>query len=408
MRQPLADRVRLAVGREQRIDDLAALDDAEVRPDLALVEDRVAGVVAALAHLAGQLFEGCRFGRSKRRNVREEGFAIGVLVDALEAHGPAVAAEVARVPGEAPRPKLRHLVAQRARVGLFVDLQRAADLQLVELFEDLLRFCRRRKRPGIERDRGWSVDRHTAAVLGTLCDVACRDAWPGPRNRRRAMNNSIRDNDVVIVAGARTPFGNLGGALADLTATDLAVAAAEAAIARSGVAKEKIDEVVFGNVIQTQCRRHLSGAPRRPASRAADRRAGADRQPALRLGPAGDSLGRAVAGAGERDLRAGRRHREHEPGAARRARRAQRFSPRTTTSRSKIRSGRRSPIRTATRRWRSPPRTWPRNTASRARSATSSRSPVKNARWRRKASGYFAEEIVPVDVPGPQRHDGTR
>lgn len=65
------------------------------------------------------------------------------------------------------------------------------------------------------------------------------------------MNNSIRDNDVVILAGARTPFGNLGGELASLTATDLAIVATEGAIARSGVAKEKIDEIVFGNVIQT-------------------------------------------------------------------------------------------------------------------------------------------------------------
>jgi acetyl-CoA acyltransferase 2 len=65
------------------------------------------------------------------------------------------------------------------------------------------------------------------------------------------MSTPIYDNDIVIVAGARTPFGNLGGALADLTATDLAVAAAEAAIARSGVPKEKFDEVVFGNVIQS-------------------------------------------------------------------------------------------------------------------------------------------------------------
>ena len=35
------------------------------------------------------------------------------------------------------------------------------------------------------------------------------------------------------------------------TATDLAVAAAEAAIARSGVPKDRIDEVVFGNVMQS-------------------------------------------------------------------------------------------------------------------------------------------------------------
>jgi acetyl-CoA acyltransferase 2 len=69
--------------------------------------------------------------------------------------------------------------------------------------------------------------------------------------KARGMSTPIHDSDVVIVAGARTPFGNLGGALSDLTATDLAVAAAEAAIARSGVPKERIDDVVFGNVMQT-------------------------------------------------------------------------------------------------------------------------------------------------------------
>jgi acetyl-CoA acyltransferase 2 len=46
-------------------------------------------------------------------------------------------------------------------------------------------------------------------------------------------------------------LANFGGALADLTATDLGVTAAQAAIQRSGVPAEKIDEVVFGNVIQT-------------------------------------------------------------------------------------------------------------------------------------------------------------
>ncbi|GAC1392973.1 MAG: acetyl-CoA C-acetyltransferase [Vulcanimicrobiaceae bacterium] len=65
------------------------------------------------------------------------------------------------------------------------------------------------------------------------------------------MRNGISDNDVVIVAGARTPFGNLNGVLSDLSATDLAVHAAEAALKRSGVPAIKIDDVVFGNVMQT-------------------------------------------------------------------------------------------------------------------------------------------------------------
>jgi acetyl-CoA acyltransferase 2 len=64
-------------------------------------------------------------------------------------------------------------------------------------------------------------------------------------------NRPPSDSDVVILAGARTPFGNLGGTLAELTATDLGVAAATAAIARSGIRAERIDDVVFGNVVQS-------------------------------------------------------------------------------------------------------------------------------------------------------------
>jgi len=59
------------------------------------------------------------------------------------------------------------------------------------------------------------------------------------------------DTDVVILAGSRTPFGNLGGTLSELTATDLGVAAASAAIERSGIRVEWIDDVVFGNVVQS-------------------------------------------------------------------------------------------------------------------------------------------------------------
>ena len=72
-----------------------------------------------------------------------------------------------------------------------------------------------------------------------------------PVNTSGPMSTPIHDDDVVIVAGARTPFGNLLGSLSDLTATDLAVAASNAAIERSGVPKERIDDVVFGNVIQS-------------------------------------------------------------------------------------------------------------------------------------------------------------
>ncbi len=57
--------------------------------------------------------------------------------------------------------------------------------------------------------------------------------------------------DVVIVNGARTPFGNFGGALRDVSAIDLGVVASKAALKRSHVDPSKIDAIVFGNVIQT-------------------------------------------------------------------------------------------------------------------------------------------------------------
>lgn len=62
---------------------------------------------------------------------------------------------------------------------------------------------------------------------------------------------AVLDADVVIIGGARTPFGNFGGVLSGLSATDLGLCAAEAAVARSGIAKEDIDDVVFGNVVQS-------------------------------------------------------------------------------------------------------------------------------------------------------------
>jgi acetyl-CoA acyltransferase 2 len=59
------------------------------------------------------------------------------------------------------------------------------------------------------------------------------------------------DKEIVILSAARTPFGKFGGALKDLTATELGVIAAEAAMERSGVGLEEIDHVIFGNVLQT-------------------------------------------------------------------------------------------------------------------------------------------------------------
>ena len=56
---------------------------------------------------------------------------------------------------------------------------------------------------------------------------------------------------VLILGGARTPMGEFVGPLKDLSAIDLGVIAARAALARTGVAPGDVDHVVFGNVLQT-------------------------------------------------------------------------------------------------------------------------------------------------------------
>lgn len=61
----------------------------------------------------------------------------------------------------------------------------------------------------------------------------------------------MEKKDIVIVAGARTPFGKFGGSFKDLTATDLATIASKAALERSEVKPEEIDHVIFGNVLQS-------------------------------------------------------------------------------------------------------------------------------------------------------------
>jgi acetyl-CoA acyltransferase 2 len=57
--------------------------------------------------------------------------------------------------------------------------------------------------------------------------------------------------DVVVVAGARTPMARYTGVFSEVSAIDLGAHAAKAAIQRSGVSPDDIDEVVFGNVLQT-------------------------------------------------------------------------------------------------------------------------------------------------------------
>src|SRR5258708_14853666 len=68
--------------------------------------------------------------------------------------------------------------------------------------------------------------------------------------------------EIWLVAAKRTAFGAFGGALRDFKATDLGTVAAQAALAQAGFPADAVDEVVFGNVLQTTpedvyCARHI-------------------------------------------------------------------------------------------------------------------------------------------------------
>jgi acetyl-CoA C-acetyltransferase len=56
--------------------------------------------------------------------------------------------------------------------------------------------------------------------------------------------------DVVILSGARTPIGKLLGQFKDLSAIDLGLVAARAAMERATIDAASVDEVFMGNVVQ--------------------------------------------------------------------------------------------------------------------------------------------------------------
>ena len=56
-------------------------------------------------------------------------------------------------------------------------------------------------------------------------------------------------DSIVILGAARTPMGAFQGEFASLSASDLGGAAIRAAVERSGLAPDKVDEVLFGNCL---------------------------------------------------------------------------------------------------------------------------------------------------------------
>ncbi|MDA0748927.1 MAG: beta-ketoacyl synthase N-terminal-like domain-containing protein, partial [bacterium] len=71
--------------------------------------------------------------------------------------------------------------------------------------------------------------------------------------------------DVFLAGAVRTAIGGFGGAFAEVSAPVLGSATVRAALERSGVSPERVDEVIFGNVLsaglgQNVARQVLIGA----------------------------------------------------------------------------------------------------------------------------------------------------
>src|SRR5712691_7276392 len=57
-------------------------------------------------------------------------------------------------------------------------------------------------------------------------------------------------SNVFILSALRTPIGKFGGALSSLTAADMGVVAAKAAIEQAGIDAQQVEETIFGNARQ--------------------------------------------------------------------------------------------------------------------------------------------------------------
>jgi acetyl-CoA acetyltransferase family protein len=58
-------------------------------------------------------------------------------------------------------------------------------------------------------------------------------------------------NEVVILNGARTPFGRFGGGLKDVSSIQLGVSAVREALSRSQTDPAQVEHIVMGNVVQS-------------------------------------------------------------------------------------------------------------------------------------------------------------
>ena len=172
---------------------------------------------------------------------------------------------------------------------------------------------------------------------------------------------------IVIVGAKRTAFGTMQGTLKGVSATDLAVHAAKAALAQSRRRARAIRPRHHRQRDADERRRDLLRAPRRPQGRAPDHDAGAHREPPLRLGLPGDHQRRAqqlLLGEHDAVLVGGTENMTQAPHILRGGARGLGRSARRRRRGLALERAHRQLLRT--RRWRSPRRTSRRSTASRA------------------------------------------
>ncbi len=74
----------------------------------------------------------------------------------------------------------------------------------------------------------------------------------------KAYHNKLKGigivfDDIFLVNGARTPFGKYCGTLARISPTDLGILASRAALVKSAVSANDIDQVIIANIGQSSC-----------------------------------------------------------------------------------------------------------------------------------------------------------
>ena len=196
------------------------------------------------------------------------------------------------------------------------------------------------------------------------------------------------------------------GKLKDVSAIDLGAIASPAALTRTGVAGRRRRPRRVRQRVAEQRQRRLRGAPYRVEGRPAGGSAGADGQPALRLGHPGGDQRRADDSAGRGGPRADRRDREHEPDAARDPRLAQRAAARTRALEDTLWSALLDTHCGCTMAATAENCAAKYGISREAQDAYAVRSQQLAARaW---ADGRFEDEVVPVETEDAHRHGAVR